>query len=581
MTGTAMHPTDEQKAILSSHGNIKINAVAGSGKTTTLVEIAKRQKPAARILYLAFNRSVRLEAQRRFGQCGLPQVEVQTAHSLAWYHVMRGREHQVSKGYKAHDLVDLLKIRPVGRDSLSPHILASHILKCATLFCNSPTRKVQEAAYFDTVGEENAREFVARYYENIQQGARLFLTMMDRADIAMTHDFYLKKFQLASPKLTYDVILFDEGQDASPVMLDVFMAQAARKVIVGDVHQQIYGWRHAINALRQVGFAAYPLTTSFRFNDHVARLAMECLRWKRHLDADTPVMIRGVGKNGRVATRATIARTNLALLKSAIAAAQHGHAIKKLYFEGNISSYTYAAEGASIYDVLNLYLGKRDRIRDPLIAAMRAFADLEEYADTSEDLEMRMLIQIVKEYGADIPRLLKRITQMHVDDARRGEADMVFSTVHRCKGMEYDAVTLTDDFMNESRIVKLIEKQKEEPVDRGRLAEEINLAYVAVTRSRNFLTFPREMFPGIDDTAFALPARGRARARAPVVATRFLEKRGPAPGHAGMRWTLDMDEELMNAFRSGIAVPKIARLFERNPGAIHARLKKLGMTEDL
>jgi F-box protein 18 (helicase) len=225
---------------------------------------------------------------------------------------------------------------------------------------------VQEVVYFETVGEEKAREFVARYYEQIEKAARLFLAMMDRREIAITHDFYLKKFQLSGPRLGYDCILFDEGQDASPVMLDVFMSQSGRKVIVGDVHQQIYGWRHAINALRQVGFAAYPLTTSFRFNDHVAQLAMECLRWKQHLGEDPPVIIRGVGKNTRVGSRATIARTNLALLSSAIDAVQQGPALKKLYFEGNLSSYTYAADGASIYDVLNLYLNKRDRIRSAI-----------------------------------------------------------------------------------------------------------------------------------------------------------------------------------------------------------------------
>ena len=72
---------------------------------------------------------------------------------------------------------------------------------------------------------------------------------MERAEIPITHEFYLKKFQLQNPQLSYDYILFDEGQDASPVMLDVFLKQKATKVIVGDGHQQIY--LHGVMQLMQ------------------------------------------------------------------------------------------------------------------------------------------------------------------------------------------------------------------------------------------------------------------------------------------------------------------------------------------
>jgi hypothetical protein len=32
---------------------------------------------------------------------------------------------------------------------------------------------------------------------------------------------------------------------------------------------------------------------------------------------------------------------------------------------------------------------------------------------------------------------------------------MIFSTVHRCKGMEYDEVELVNDFISEQRLEKL------------------------------------------------------------------------------------------------------------------------------
>ena len=61
-----MNLTPEQKLIINSSGNIKINAVAGSGKTTTIVEYAKTRPTKSKILYLAFNKSVKLEAIKKF-----------------------------------------------------------------------------------------------------------------------------------------------------------------------------------------------------------------------------------------------------------------------------------------------------------------------------------------------------------------------------------------------------------------------------------------------------------------------------------------------------------------------------------
>lgn len=82
-----MELTSEQYDIINSTGNIKINAVAGSGKTTTIIEYAKVRPKTAKILYLAFNKSVKLEAQKKFTDKGLDNVKVETAHSLAYKHI--------------------------------------------------------------------------------------------------------------------------------------------------------------------------------------------------------------------------------------------------------------------------------------------------------------------------------------------------------------------------------------------------------------------------------------------------------------------------------------------------------------
>src|SRR5690606_9398373 len=141
---------------------------------------------------------------------------------------------------------------------------------------------------------------------------------MNSGEIGIIHDFYLKKFQLSNPVLDYDYILFDEGQDASAAMLSVFLAQNATKVIVGDTHQQIYGWRHAVNSLEKTSFTTYHLSTSFRFPQAIADLASKLLEWKKHLKRYTLLRITGAGSSTAERSKATIARTNLGLLLNAI-----------------------------------------------------------------------------------------------------------------------------------------------------------------------------------------------------------------------------------------------------------------------
>src|SRR6476620_9780975 len=99
-----MQLTSEQYDIINSTGNIKINAVAGSGKTTTIIEYAKTRPATSKILYLAFNKSVKLEAAKKFADKGLKNVNVETAHSLAHKHIVFQNNYRVrAQGYKTNE----------------------------------------------------------------------------------------------------------------------------------------------------------------------------------------------------------------------------------------------------------------------------------------------------------------------------------------------------------------------------------------------------------------------------------------------------------------------------------------------
>ena len=75
------------------------------------------------------------------------------------------------------------------------------------------------------------------------------------------------------------------------------------------------------------------------------------------------------------------------------------------------------------------------------------------------------------------------------------KVEMVFSTVHRCKGMEYDSVQLVNDFVTEEKLKKLKEETKEGELNAAKLNEEINLLYVATTRAKNTIHIPEALMP--------------------------------------------------------------------------------------
>lgn len=593
-----MELTKEQHDIINSTGNIKINAVAGSGKTTTIIEYAKTRPATSKILYLAFNKSVKLEAAKKFAAKGLNNVKVETAHSLAYRHVVFKNEYKVRpQGYKTNEIAELLKLQGNG-EKHTEYVIANHISKFIAYFCNSDKQKVQDLNYLDTVTDPKAKMFVSSFYDYIVSQSRLLLSKMDKGENEITHDFYLKKFQLSNPKLNYDYILFDEGQDASPAMLDVFFKQPATKVIVGDTHQQIYGWRFAVNSLEKADFKTYRLSTSFRFSQDIANLAMEVLKFKKHIDEYQAISIIGKGNSKETKTKAVLARTNLGLLLKAIEYVTEKRKVKHIYFEGNINSYTYADEGASLYDVLNLYNNNTHLIKDKLIKAMKDLDELEDYIEKTEDVQLAMMVEIVREYGNKIPDIIKAIKEKHVENDDKERAEMIFSTVHRCKGMEYDAIQLVNDFISEEKLEKLKEDKKPEELNAAKLNEEINLLYVAVTRAKNSLHIPETLMPNAFSQSSQIHVmkviskeekeqqrkagltQKPEKTESETEKTYSVDELRNKHKDAYKPWTPELDDELTIMFCEGMSVKDMAKHFGRSRGAIKSRIKTLEL-EDL
>lgn len=591
-----MNYSDQQKDVIYSRDNLMVNAVAGSGKTSTLAGYAMERKNRP-ILYLAFNNSVKTEAIQKFQSYGLDNVRVETAHSLA-LSAFRNKQLKIYQGsYQPYDVKMILGFQQ--KDAVADMKFGRHVLQMVSSFCNSTVSRVTDLDYITLLKNPEDKAFVSNVYEQLIHESRRLLAKMKSGEIEMTHDFYLKMYQLSEPMLKqYDYLLFDEAQDASPVMLDVFMKQKGVKVMVGDEHQQIYSWRHAVNALKDSGFDRKYLSSSYRFHQDIADLAKAILSTKKHLEDQVHIPpIKGmVSKVGEIRTKATLGRTNGAILVDVIDQLIETEQIQKVYFEGHFQSYTYADEGGSVYDVLNLYQGDYRKIRNPMIKQFKDFQELQEYTDQSGDAPMKGIIDIVMRYGRELPHLINCIKESHVTMEQKGDADMVYSTVHKAKGMEYDQVKLLDDFLGEEKLMDLLERPDIDP-DFGRLAEDINILYVATTRTKNKIQLPQNLIPAdfemenkrLIETTLPLVSNVESTAVLDVVLkdsvapkagkTYSYEEVRKSKPSAYSSWTLEDDLELEELFAKRTPIKELAEYFGRSRGAIASRIKKLELRE--
>ena len=480
-------PTEEMKLIIDNKkGNFCISAYAGTGKSSTLIQYIMKY-PRKSFLYLVFNKSAKMEMTDRCKKLGIKNVRIETAHSLA-YKAMNASNYELTPNLKTYDIAEITDLNNL-KDSTYKYILCSHINTLLRYYCNSSERSIHDTDYSEILDGKTLKFFKNNELQIFSKAEDIYNKMKYR-ETPITHDFYLKEFQLKNPILDYDYILFDEGQDASPVMLDIFLKQKAKKIIVGDTHQQIYGFRYAINSLEKTDFEKLYLTNSFRFNQTVADLAVRALNLKSYIKGkNDEINITGLGKSQDSQTRGVLSRGNIGLLDSAIQEVFVRRNID-VYFEGNINSYTFTQDGTSLYDILNLYLKNKDKIRSKFIKSFDSVNQLNQYIQESEDKELELLNKIVTKYGTNLFTYLPRLRDCQ---KRKEEANVIFSTVHKAKGLEYDKCELTEDFITESSIIKSVMEGMD---DKGlaKIKEEINILYVALTRSRGIVTYPVSTF---------------------------------------------------------------------------------------
>lgn len=512
-----MQLTGEQQQILShdiqADHVVKVIAFAGTGKTTTLVKYAE-QRPHLRFLYVAFNKSVATEAQRRFPN----NVDCKTVHSLAFadvgksYHICQKLTFNLKPfalssalpegrgGFtKAKVVATTLNTFMASADPIIniSHVPSSYITKRGVKM----TLKREEIPLF----VQDARMIWSKMKDHNEKGEDAYY---------MTHDGYLKLWQLRDPKpqlSKYDVIFIDEAQDCTPAIMDVLLSQRCGKMLVGDPHQQIYTFKGAVNALQVVDHThIYYLTQSFRFGAEIAYVGATILKVCKGVQK---ILVGGKQKGGvcdetaeqaAAAIRrgvsqspgktAILSRCNFSVFEEAVRLTDTNSQCR-LHFVGGIQSIGLNR----ILDIWQLTEGAGNApqrpgqqprfIRDPLIRAFakknsNGFWALKTYVALTEDKELDSKLCIVEKYQSRIPELVTRLKHCHEDDFNR--ADFIMGTVHKAKGLEFDTVMVTDDFAKIPTSEHNLQFCPNFSFDNC-LDDEWNLLYVAVTRARTSL----------------------------------------------------------------------------------------------
>lgn len=499
-----LKPTEEQLDILKTDTDVLvIEAGAGASKTTTLCMYAE-SRPKERMIYIAYNAAIRDEAKKKFP----PNVKVMTSHGIAYSRIGREYAHKlqgnITPSVYRRELRVLELIGGKGQPALIINLvaesLANFLSDCSKVPGGQHVKINRKIPGFESISPGAVINAVRITWNR----------MIDMNDMAvpMTHDGYLKLFMLSGQTIgNYQRVLFDESQDANPVTLDIINRSPGKKVFVGDRHQSIYKFRGAVDAMKNIPASQRKkLTGSFRFGKNIAQAANRILMVK-----GSAQLVRGIsGSDDQVILPQTpkereeavgnamsqleqilmLSRTGASVLDNAVSAASKN---KRLHFIGGLQNYRMS----NLMDVYNLRYG--GEINDPLIAAFETFEELKEFAET--DVEIARRIEMVEKYGTNLPLILNDITRLNTNNV--SEADVVLSTVHRAKGLEFDTVVLSEDLYamdlgyhyenDTSRNPMSLSKAVEVGIAARkplRDEEDVNICYVAMTRAKHKLILP-------------------------------------------------------------------------------------------
>lgn len=474
-------------------GNLVVRARAGTGKTTTILEGINHAQDN-KILVAAFNASIAKELKLKLKN---PRAEAKTLHSLGFGFVKQAFGNVKVEG------------REVPWDKRRARVLAIEAMGT-----DLPKNMVTMVARLMTLGREiNPLAAVGEDLLDIAYGFECVPDSGDEAlgwDVHKVCDCAVQAMKLAKRKTAsidfadmlflpvacglinpvYDLVCIDEAQDMNTCQL--LLAQGACKpsgriVVVGDDRQAIYGFRGAdsdsIDRLKEeLSATEVGLTTTYRCPRLIVEEAQRLVEDYDHAPnapdgTISNIMIGDIAQHVE-AGNFVLSRTNAALTKACMELLRNNVRAK--------------IQGKDLGGKLKTIAKK--------LAKGKTYMDLEDFAGLLNDWEGKEVAKYMKggregmanmvmdqaetmrilAEGLDtLKDLIFRIDDLFGDAAAQFGV-VVCSTVHRAKGLETGRVFILRDTLYPGRRDKM---------SKGRLLEEANIEYVAVTRTMTELTW--------------------------------------------------------------------------------------------
>jgi len=454
-------------------GHGVIEAVAGSGKTTTIVTATQLTNSQAKVAFVAFNKHI----ADTLGDRAPVHVHASTLHSLGFTNIRQAWGNvQVDKDKLKHILANH---RANGYDS---SVLKLVSLCKAILREPAPMTLDYIADRWDIDVPEEERESIYRLTSTVYRAS---LEQRDSIDYDDMIHFCATGMVGCQ---TFDMLFVDECQDLNKAQIAMALRSVktgGRIVAVGDRNQSIYGFRGADvdaipNVIKALDASTLPLSICYRCpSSHVA-LAQQLVPQIEAREGAPEGIIEDIDQ-GKFTERVkpgdlVICRCNAPLVRPALRLISNG--IKAVILgrdigQGLMALLRKVQKQRNTFDLLSTLMALEQYVSQESAKmystgkAMKA-QSLQDRADT---------IEALSEGCHSFVDLEAKIAQVFSDD----QQGVTFSTVHRAKGTEANRV-----FILEPRLMPHPKASKPWEVQ-----QEKNIMYVSRTRAKEALYFVR------------------------------------------------------------------------------------------
>ena len=471
-----------------------LEAVAGSGKTSTLIQATKRIPSTEKGIYVAFGKRVVDDIKGR-----LPaHIPASTLHSVGYRAVLAHFGKRVdgrADTRKTYKLFDEFTKKNTKLAEYAPTV--AKLVAKAKAFGIVPTDVPNTYGLVDDT-PESWNELVVRFkieppnfdpaklqtaIDIARNILRLGLVFDEQhRSIDFDDQLYLTvAYRL--PLTRYKWVLVDEAQDISPVqrkMLHSMIAmKSGRLVAVGDPAQAIYGFRGAdsdsLGAIAsEFEATSFPLSVTYRCPTSVVELAQP---YVPHLRAAEKAPRGSIELNQPInsidwePTDLVVCRSNAPLVTLAYQLLRRKIACKVLGRDigAGVKSLLRKLDAEDLHDLLQLAEEYKALQTAKLIAAGKE--------SQVEGLEDR--VETLKAFAVearDLPSMEQAIDDLFAEDV----TEMVtLSSVHKAKGAEAPRVIVLDPRRMPSKGAR----------QDWEIQQERNIVYVAYTRARETLVF--------------------------------------------------------------------------------------------